>query len=89
MPNTSIYNLLVSTSAKVGLTEDYQFFIQTDNPYVKFTSIEGSVIDGTKLYPKKQKWSWGLQGGLGMVYGLTQKQVDLGLYLGIGVQKKF
>ena len=89
IPNTSIYNLLVSTSAKVGLTEDYQFFIQTDNPYVKFTSIEGSVIDGTKLYPKKQKWSWGLQGGMGMVYGMTQKQFDLGLYLGIGVEKKF
>ena len=86
---TSIYDLYINTPLKVGLTDDYQIFVQSQNPHLKITEIEGSVIDGSKLYPKTSKWSWGVQGGLGICYDLITKEVGIGPYIGVGVEKKF
>jgi hypothetical protein len=86
---TTLYEVNINAPVTVGLTDDYQVFVNTPNPHVNFTSIESYIVDESKLYPKKQKWSWGLQGGFGALYGLNQKQFDVGFYLGIGVEKKF
>ena len=86
---TSLFDVSINTPVTVGLTDDYQVFVKSPNPYVNFTSVESYIIDESKLYPKKPKWSWGLQGGFGVLYGLNQKQFDVGLYLGIGVERKF
>jgi hypothetical protein len=86
---TALYDISIDAPLTIGLTDNYQLFVKSPNPYVHFSSIDGYVVDESKLYPKKQKWSWGLQGGFGALYGLNQKQFDVGFYLGIGVEKKF
>lgn len=86
---TNINNLSVQIPLKVGLTESYQIFVTSDNPYVSFSEIEGAVIDKTTLYPPKKKFSWGLQVGFGGMYDIIDKDVSLGPYIGGGLQINF
>ena len=87
--NTNIYDLNVNIPVNVGITNDYTIFVKSSNPYVHFKSIDGAVIDKSILYPKKKKFSYGLQGGLGFNYGMINKQIDFGLYFGFGAQYNF
>lgn len=84
-----INNLDMNIPIRTGLTDDYQIFIQSDNPYVEFSSIEGAVIDKSKLNPKKDRWNFGIQLGIGTQYGIINNSFDVGPYLGVGVQYNF
>lgn len=84
-----INNLDMNIPIRTGLTDDYQIFIQSDNPYVEFSSIEGAVIDKSKLNPKKNRWNFGLQLGFGGQYGLINNRFDVGPYFGVGVEFNF
>lgn len=86
---TILRNITMRTPLTVGLTNDYQIFVKSENPYVQFTSIEGAVIDKQKLRPKKQRFSWGLQVGAGVMYDVWHKQVAVGPYGGVGVELNF
>ena len=86
---TSIYDLNVQVPLQVGLTNDYTIFVKSSNPYVHFIDIEGAVVEKSTLYPKKKRFSYGLQGGIGFSYGMIGKQLDFGPYFGFGVQYNF
>ena len=82
---TSLFDITMDVPLKVGLTDNYKLFIQSDNPYVNFTSMEGAVIDGSKLRQKQRKLGLSIQGGMGVNYDLISKQLGVGPYLGVGV----
>jgi hypothetical protein len=86
---TILRNITMRTPLTVGLTNDYQIFVKSENPYVHFTSIDGAVIDKQKLRPRKQKFNWGLQFGVGAMYDVWHKQVAVGPYGGVGVAVNF
>lgn len=87
--NTSVYDLKINVPLKFGVTDNYKVFAQSDNPYVSFTEMEGAAIYGSKFVPKKQHWSFGIQGGFGCGYDIITKQLTLGPYVGFGLQYKF
>lgn len=86
---TSIYDLNINVPLKVGLADNYKIFVQSDNPYIQFTDIEGAVIDGSKFNQKKKRVSWGVQLGIGAMYDIIDKNISVGPYGGLGVQLNF
>lgn len=83
--NTSLRDVNMRVPITIGLTDNYKLFIQSDNPYVNFTSMEGVVIDGSKLIQKQRKFGLSVQGGFGVNYDLLNKNLGIGPYLGVGV----
>lgn len=86
---TTIFDINVNTPLKVGLTNDMTIFVESENPYLNITNIEGAVVDGSTLYPKKKRWNLSLHGGIGVHYGLFGQTVDVGPYIGVGVSYNF
>ena len=60
-------------------------YIKSDNPYVKYDYITG--IQEQQKKPKR--WNIGFQAGFGFQYGMLNKTVDLGPYLGVGISWGF
>lgn len=85
---TTIDTLSIPTPLQVGLTDNYQIWVKSKNPYLHITDIEGAVIQGSKLNQKQKKWGLGIQMGVGMQYGLMNKQIDFGPQIGIGINYK-
>lgn len=85
---TTIDTLSIPTPLQVGLTDNYQIWVKSKNPYLHITDIEGAVIQGSKLNQKQKKWGLGIQIGIGMQYGLMNKQIDFGPQVGIGINYK-
>lgn len=86
---TTLHNIQMNTPLTVGLTNDYKIFVKSDNPYVNFSSIEGAVIDNSVLKPRKTRFSWGLQAGIGAMYDVIDKGAVVGPYVGVGVGFNF
>lgn len=86
---TQIFDINIPTSLKVGLTDEYIIFVESENPYLNITNIEGAVVDGSTLYPKKKRWNFSLHAGIGVHYGLFGQKVDVGPYVGGGVSYNF
>ena len=86
---TTLCNIQMNTPLTVGLTNDYKIFVKSDNPYVNFSSIEGAVIDNSVLKPRKTRFSWGLQAGIGAMYDVIDKDAVVGPYMGVGVGFNF
>lgn len=87
--NTTIESLSMNVPLNVGLTNDYQIFVKTPNPYISFTNIEGAVIDNSILRPKKKRFSWGLHGGVGVMYDVIDKDIAIGPNASFGVHINF
>lgn len=86
---TTLHNFTIRTPLVVGLTNDYQIFVKSENPYVNFSSIEGAVIDKQALLPRKKRFGWGLQLGIGAMYDVVDKNVAVGPYAGLGIELNF
>lgn len=86
---TKLRNIQMNTPLTVGLTNDYKIFVKSDNPYVNFSSIEGAVIDKQALRPRKKRFGWGLQLGVGAMYDVIDKDVMVGPYVGVGLGFNF
>lgn len=86
---TTIESLSMDVPLNVGLTNDYQIFVKTPNPYVSFSSIEGAVIDNSVLKPRKKRFNWGLQMGFGAMYDIVNKDIAVGPYAGVGAEFNF
>lgn len=86
---TTIESLSMDVPLNVGLTNDYQIFVKTPNPYVSFSSIEGAVIDNSILKPRKKRFNWGLQMGFGAMYDIMNKNIAVGPYAGVGAEFNF
>lgn len=93
--HTIINNINMEVPLKVGTTEDNQWFITSENPYVQFTNIEGANLDKAK--PKR--WSIAVQFGVGGIFGYGISGANDGLvrsgwivgaggYVGLGVSYK-
>lgn len=86
---TRVQNINITAPLTIGLTNDYQIFVTTPNPYITFTDIEGSVIENSILRPRKKRFNWGLQFGFGTTYDIIEKDLAIGPYGGIGVEINF
>ena len=82
---TSLYDIKMYVPIQWGIMDNYRIFVQSDNPYVSFTNLDGAVIDGSKLIPKQRKFGLSVQGGFGVNYDLLSKNLGVGPYLGVGV----
>jgi hypothetical protein len=82
---TSLYDIKMYVPIQWGMTDNYKIFVQSDNPYVSFTNLDGAVIDGSKIIPKQRKFGLSVQGGFGVNYDLIKKNLGVGPYLGVGV----
>lgn len=80
---TEIYDLNMDVPLIVGLTDDYKIFATTDNPYLHITSIEGAELD-QNIFKKKWDIKWSMQLGFGLNYGIINKSLDIGPYVGWG-----
>lgn len=87
--NTTIESLSMDVPLNVGLTNDYQIFVKTPNPYVSFSNIDGAVIDNSVLRPRKKRFNWGLQMGFGAMYDVMNKNIAVGPYAGVGAEFNF
>ncbi len=88
IPSTQIFDISIPTSLKVGLTKDYNIFVEPTNPYMNITSIEGAVLNKSSLV-KKPKIAQGLTIGLGAQYGILNKQFDIGPQISYGLHINF
>ena len=86
---TILYNINVPTPITVGLTDEYKVFIKSPNPYLSITEIEGAILDKSKFSPKESHWSHGIQFGIGVQYGLFNKDLDIGPQIGYSLQYNF
>lgn len=88
--HTIINTIGMEVPLKIGNTEDNQWFVTSENPYVNFTNIEGVNLEKSK--PKR--FSFGVQCGLGLVGGvglvgtqfnnITVSNTGAGWFLGAG-----
>ena len=65
--------------------EDGCIYIKSDNPYVKYDYV--TAIQEQQKKPKR--WNIGFQAGFGFHYGMFNKTIDVGPYLGVGVSWGF
>ena len=89
VPSTTLYDINMIVPLTLGLTNDYRLFIQSPNPYVYFTDMDGAVINGSKLAPKKKRWNFSIQGGMGICYDIISKNIGVGPYGGMGISFNF
>ena len=87
--NTTIESLSIDVPLNVGLTNDYQIFVKTPNPYVSFSNIDGAVIDNSVLKPRKKRFGWGLHGGIGVMYDVIDNDIAVGPTASFGVHFNF
>ena len=64
---------------------DGRIYIKSDNPYVKYDYV--TAIQEQQKKPKR--WNIGFQVGLGFQYGMINRVVDVGPYIGVGVSWGF
>lgn len=65
--------------------EDGCIYIKSDNPYVKYDYVT-AIQEQQK---KPNRWNIGFQAGFGFQYGMFNKTIDAGPYLGVGVSWGF
>lgn len=75
-----VYDMVINAPMKVGMS-DNKVFVYSDNPYLNITSVENHI-------KKPSRWSIGIQCGLGLNYGIINKSIDVGPYLGVGIEYK-
>ena len=56
---------------------------------MSFSNIDGAVIDNSVLKPRKKRFNWGLQLGVGAMYDIIDKDIAVGPYAGIGAEFNF
>lgn len=86
---TELFNINIPVPLEVGLTNDYNFFVISENPYLNISYVNSNVVDGSVLYKKPKKWNFGIQFGFGVHYGTIGKNFDVGPYGGFGIQYNF
>ena len=87
--STQLYNINIPTPLRVGITKDYQIFVETENPYLYITNIDGAILDSSNFIKKKSHWTHGVQFGFGIQYGLFNKGFDIGPQIGYSLQYNF
>jgi hypothetical protein len=86
--STYFDSIAISTPLTVGLTDDYRIWVKSSNPYINITNIGGAVVQGSRLNQKQKRFGFGLSAGFGLQYGIQNKKIDYGPYVGIGITYK-
>lgn len=86
--STYFDSITIRTPLTVGLTDDYRIWVKSSNPYINITNIEGAVVQGSRLNQKQKKFGLGISAGFGLQYGVQNKKIDCGPYVGIGFTYK-
>ena len=81
---TKINSLSMDVPVFLGKTNNKQFFIRSENPYVSFPNIRVAEEITT---PKR--WGLGIQVGIGCGYNLVDKGFFAGPYIGFGLSYNF
>jgi hypothetical protein len=87
--NLALYDFRVKVPLEFGITEDYKVWAKSPNPYLVIEDISSATVYGSTIYPKKKRWSWGLQVGFGAGYDVISKRFVVGPYAGAGVEYNF
>lgn len=87
--NTNLYDIIMNASLTIGITDSYKFFIETDNPYLNINNVNSSAIENSIMVPKKKRFNFGFQMGMGLSYDLFSKSWGVGPYAGAGLQINF
>lgn len=85
----ALYNFNIKVPLVFGVNDDYKIWVKSPNPYLIIEDISSATIYGSKIYPKKNKWSYGLQGGIGPVYDIIHNKTTFGFYIGAGIEYNF
>lgn len=86
---TTFDSIVVPIPLQVGITKDYVIWVKSKNPHTFITDIEGAVVRGSQVNPKKKHWAFGIQGGFGLQYDMYHHRFGYGPYIGAGFQYKF
>lgn len=101
LAHTRYDSIVVPTPLRVGLTDNYNIWVESKNPYLTITSIEGAAVQGSSVFQKPKRHSIGLNIGLGLGagYGVcippsggtVNSGIILGpvVYVGVGYTYKF
>lgn len=81
----TIYNLKMNLPIEFGVTDDYKVWVKTPNPNVTFKDISSVTIYGSSIYPKQKRLHHGIHVGVGPVYGIFNKNFDLGIAISYGL----
>ena len=81
--------LKIDVPLELGLTDDYKFWVKSENPYVNFTDIKSAVINNSSVKEKEKRWHHGISLGFGFQYGLFGKTWDFGPQLGYSIEYSF
>lgn len=84
---TTLDNATMSVPLTVGMSDDYKYFVSTNNPYVTITEINGVVNE--KMIPKKKHWGIGINVGPGVYYDFKSKNIGYGIGAQIGINYNF
>lgn len=74
----SIQNINMNVPIELGLSDNYQFWVKSPNPYVTFTDINSVVINNSSVKEREKRFHHGIYLGFGVQYGLFGKQWDFG-----------
>ena len=85
IPKLEVFDINFNVPLKVGLTDDYQIFVTSPNPYFKVSDIEGVVIDKSRFAQRQRRFVITAYAGFGGQWGLIQKKFDVGPQVGVGV----
>ena len=91
LATTTLDKVKMNVPLTVGLTEDWKIFVETPNPYVSFSSINGAVLDKDTYLKQKKTQRWGLSISLGFYGGYNLVRTGefyIGPGCGIGVSYK-
>lgn len=83
LATTTLDKVKMSVPLTVGLTEDWKIFVETPNPYVSFSNIDGAILNKDTYLKQKKVQRWGLSISLGL-YGGYNLVGTKGFYLGPG-----
>lgn len=77
---TTITDNILYVDLTLGLSEDNQFYVISDNPYLQINNIKSLVVR-----EKPKRLSVGVGAGLGCYYGIVSKKIDIGPGIFLGV----
>ena len=84
-----ISGIKMNVPLELGLTDDYKFWVKSENPHITFTDINSAVIDNSSVKQKEKRLHHGIYVGFGVQYGLFGKQWDFGPQAGYALMYSF
>lgn len=85
----AVTNIRMNVPLEIGLSDNYKFWVKSENPYINFTDINSVVINNSSVKEKEKRWHHGISLGFGFQYGLFGKTWDFGPQFGYSLEYSF